>query len=129
MRAIRFWGLAATIGAIGCQGAPTTTKAPPPTSGPTTGTDGTASVFDALRTEAMRHRWVPIEGFVTQENIVSNVKGGAKTTDLHLMNAWGLAFNPVTGPAWVSANGNGTSQVYDDTDPTATKLVLEVTIP
>jgi uncharacterized protein (TIGR03118 family) len=52
----------------------------------------------------------------------------ARTTDPHLLNAWGLAFNP-SGPAWVSSNGNGTSQVYDDTDPTMTKVLLEVTIP
>ena len=131
MKTIRLFGFAATVAAIGCTGASTTTTttttAPPPTtSGPTDGEGAGASMFDALMSEARQHS--PIEGTVTQENIVSDTKGMARTTDLHLLNAWGLAFNPA-GPAWVSANGNGTSQVYDDTDPNQTKLLLEVTIP
>jgi uncharacterized protein (TIGR03118 family) len=84
-------------------------------------------MFDALMAEASGH--VPIEGNVTQENIVADQSGAAKTTDPHLLNAWGLAFNPTAGFAWVSSNGNGTSQVYDDTDPNTTKIALEVTIP
>jgi len=67
---------------------------------------------------------VAIEGTVTQKNIVADQAGQAATTDPHLQNAWGLAFNP-SGPAWVSSNGNGTSQVYDDSG----KVLLEVTIP
>lgn len=65
-----------------------------------------------------------IEGTVTQTNIVADQSGGASAADAHLMNAWGLAFNP-KGPAWVSSNGNGTSQVYTSDGHAA----LEVTIP
>jgi len=81
-------------------------------------------MLDALMAEAQGH--VAIEGMVTQENKASNLPGAA-LTDSHLLNAWGLAFNP-NGAAWVSSNGNGTSQVYDDSND-MTKLVLEVTIP
>lgn len=65
-----------------------------------------------------------IEGTVAQTNIVADQTGQAVATDAHLTNAWGLAFNP-KGPAWVSSNGNGTSQVYAADGHT----LLEVTIP
>jgi hypothetical protein len=66
----------------------------------------------------------PGSGNVTQTNIVSDQAGQAAMTDQHLLNAWGLAFNP-SGPAWISANGNGTAQVYDS----GGNLKLSVTIP
>jgi uncharacterized protein (TIGR03118 family) len=120
------------VAAIGCNSGTSTPSTPPSTPGPgpsgtnQPGSVGAQSMFDALMAEAMEH--VTMEGTVTQENIVSDQAGMARTTDPHLLNAWGLAFNP-SGPAWVSSNGNGTSQVYDDTDPTMTKVLLEVTIP
>src|SRR5262245_3363235 len=130
MRSIRLIGFALTVAAIGCN-SPTTSNPPPSTTtppGPSGSADqpSTSSVFDALKSEAKGH--IPLEGMVTQEDIVADQAGVAKTTDPHLLNAWGLAFNPA-GPAWVSSNGNGTSQVYDDSDPNLTKLLLEVTIP
>ncbi len=48
----------------------------------------------------------------------------AAMTDEHLLNPWGLAFFP-QGPAWISANGNGTTDVYDGTG----KRLREVMIP
>src|SRR5262249_48929609 len=43
--------------------------------------------------------------------IVSD-QGGAIVTDPTLVNAWGLAFNPM-GAAWISSNGSGISEIYD----------------
>jgi uncharacterized protein (TIGR03118 family) len=126
MRSIQVVGISLTIAAVGCGGQ---TTAPPtsttPTSAPTaapSGTPSASSVLDALMAETQGHH--AIEGTVTQENIVSNQAGMAKATDPVLKNAWGLAFNP-SGPAWVSANGSGTSQVYDDSG----KVLLSVTVP
>ena len=130
MRTIRLFGFAVAAAAIGCSGSTTTTTTPPPTTTPP-GPSGSSSpsatsMFDALMAEAQGH--VPMEGMVTQENKVADQASvGAALTDPHLLNAWGLAFNPA-GPAWVSSNGNGSSQVYDDSNDT-TKLILEVTIP
>ncbi|HEY7374282.1 MAG TPA: TIGR03118 family protein [Polyangia bacterium] len=134
MRTIRLFGFAIVGAAIGCNGGSTTTPQPTPApapSGPSSsgqpGSPSASMIFDALMAEAQGH--VAIEGNVTQENIVADQAGKARTQDPHLLNAWGLAFNPTAGFAWVSANGNGTSQVYDDSDPNMTKIPLEVTIP
>ncbi len=48
---------------------------------------------------------------VSQTDIVSDQRG-AMTSDPGLVNAWGLAFNPI-GAAWVSSTEEGTSNVYD----------------
>jgi len=58
-------------------------------------------------------------------NLVSNVQGRAAHTDPHLVNGWGVAFNPF-GVVWVAANGTGVATLYDgDGNPQA----LFVTIP
>ncbi len=44
--------------------------------------------------------------------LVADRAGVAANTDAHLVNAWGLAFNP-TGFAWVADNGTGVSTLYD----------------
>jgi uncharacterized protein (TIGR03118 family) len=62
---------------------------------------------------------------VKQVNLVSDQPGQAAKTDPNLVNAWGLAFNPAGGPFWVSSNGKGLSQVYDDDG----NLLLSVAIP
>lgn len=49
---------------------------------------------------------------------------GAATLDPHLVNPWGIAFNPA-GPAWIANNHSGTSTVYDATGA----LKLTVTLP
>jgi uncharacterized protein (TIGR03118 family) len=125
MKSVRVVGVSLAIAAFGCNSQttapPTSPPAPGPTGGPTA-SPSPSSVYDALMAEAHGH--VAIEGTVTQENIVADEPGKAGATDPHLKNAWGLAFNPA-GPAWVSSNGNGTGQVYDDSG----KLLLEVTIP
>jgi uncharacterized protein (TIGR03118 family) len=125
MKSIRVVGLSLTVAAVACSGQtsapPTTSPTPGPSSAPS-GTPSTSSIFDALMAETQGHR--AIEGTVTQENIVADQAGKANATDPVLKNAWGLAFNPA-GPAWVSANGSGTSQVYDDSG----KVLLSVTVP
>ncbi len=45
-------------------------------------------------------------------DLVSNQPGVAPTTDLHLVNAWGLVALP-TSPWWVSDNGTGFSTLYN----------------
>ena len=61
---------------------------------------------------------------VTQTDIVSD-ENDALVTDPQLVNAWGLAFNPV-GAAWVSATETGVSTVYDGQ---GNALIPAVTIP
>lgn len=54
-----------------------------------------------------------VVGGYTQRNLVANSPVlGAEHVDPHLVNAWGLVFNP-TGVSWVANNGTGTSSLYD----------------
>jgi uncharacterized protein (TIGR03118 family) len=46
-----------------------------------------------------------------QANLIADQAGVAKTTDPHLVNAWGLVAGP-TSPWWVSDNGTGLSTLY-----------------
>ncbi|HEX4454492.1 MAG TPA: hypothetical protein VH143_26705, partial [Kofleriaceae bacterium] len=46
------------------------------------------------------------------DNVVARTDIVTDATDPTLINAWGLAFNPM-GAAWISANGTGISEVYD----------------
>ena len=63
--------------------------------------------------------------FYQQHNLVSDGFVPAEHTDPHLVNGWGVAFNPF-GPVWVADNGTGVSTLYDG----AGKLVsLVVQIP
>lgn len=48
----------------------------------------------------------------TQTALVSDGASSAAHTDAHLVNAWGIAFNP-TGFVWVANNGSNTSTLYD----------------
>lgn len=57
-------------------------------------------------------------------NLVSNVLP-ADHVDPHLVNAWGVVFNP-TGPVWIANNGSGTSTLYNGS---GTPLPLVVQIP
>ena len=126
MRSIQVLGISLTVAAVACGGQSTTpttsTTTSDPSGAPGGGAPAAPSILDALMAETHGHR--AIEGTVKQENIVADQAGQAATTDPVLKNAWGLAFNPA-GPAWVSANGSGTSQVYDDSG----KVLLSVTIP
>src|SRR5664279_6574153 len=50
-----------------------------------------------------------------QVNLVANNSSyGAITVDPSLLNGWGIAFAP-SGPAWVSSNGAGLSNIYNAT--------------
>ncbi|QDE67945.1 TIGR03118 family protein [Myxococcus xanthus] len=54
-----------------------------------------------------------VAGGYTQRNLVANSPAlGAEHVDPHLVNAWGLAFNPM-GVSWVANEGTGTSTLYD----------------
>ncbi len=61
----------------------------------------------------------------TQVNLVSNTAGVAPTTDLNLVNAWGIS-RSTTSAWWVSDNKTGVSTLYNGA---GTKNPLVVTIP
>ena len=61
---------------------------------------------------------------VDRTDIVSD-QADAVTTDPLLVNAWGLAFNPI-GAAWISATETGVSVVYD---ANGQELIPAVVIP
>ena len=65
------------------------------------------------------------EGSYQQHNLVSDGFVPADHSDPHLINAWGIAFNPF-GPAWVVDNNTGTSTLYDGA---GNPLSLVVQIP
>jgi uncharacterized protein (TIGR03118 family) len=60
-----------------------------------------------------------------QTNLVSNLTGAASTTDLNLVNAWGLSRSS-SSPWWVSDNGTGKTTLFTGT---GTALSLVITIP
>src|SRR3989442_564831 len=60
-----------------------------------------------------------------QVNLVSDADRGARTIDMKLVNAWGLAQSP-SGPFWVADNGSGFSTLYN---ANGTKIPLDVVIP
>ena len=47
-----------------------------------------------------------------QHNLVTDGFVAADHTDSHLVNPWGIAFNPF-GPVWIANNGSGFSTLYD----------------
>lgn len=63
----------------------------------------------------------------TQHNLVSDGFVPADHTDAHLVNAWGIAFNPY-GVVWVANNGSGTSTLYDGHGG-AIPLVVQIPSP
>jgi len=65
--------------------------------------------------------------FYTQRNLVSDGSTSADHTDVHLVNAWGVAFNPF-GFVWVANNGTGTSTLYDG-DGNVQSLVVQIPTP
>lgn len=68
--------------------------------------------------------------FYQQHNLASDGFVTADHTDLNLINAWGIVFNPF-GPAWVADNGSGVSTLYDGNGvpfPT-TPLVVKIPSP
>lgn len=73
---------------------------------------------------------VPAMTGYAQVNLVSDVRGAARVTDPHLVNAWGLAQGPTT-PVWVSDNGANVSTLYTTATPGApvTALPLVVAVP
>lgn len=83
-----------------------------------------ACAFGALAFAGASNAWGG--DFYRQRNLVSDSgQIRAEHHDPHLVNAWGLAFNPY-GVAWVADNGTGFSTLYDgDGKPQS----LVVTIP
>ena len=69
-------------------------------------------------------------GRYVQRNLVSDQAGKAQLLDPSLVNAWGLAFGPMT-PAWVADNGSDNSTLYSGgvSGTPVAKLPLTVSIP
>lgn len=65
--------------------------------------------------------------FYQQKNLVANGTISAPNKDPNLVNGWGVAFNPF-GFVWVSANGTGTSTLYDG-DGKPQTLVVQIPAP
>lgn len=63
--------------------------------------------------------------FYKQSNLISDQSGQAALPDPHLVNAWGMAFQP-NGAIWVNDNHTGVSTLYDGLGVIQT---LVVTIP
>ncbi len=66
-----------------------------------------------------------------QTNLVSDIKGLAKTTDPNLVNAWGLTSSSGS-PWWVANNGTGTSTLYNGDGvpfPIGNPLVVTIPVP
>jgi uncharacterized protein (TIGR03118 family) len=67
----------------------------------------------ALGTGCSFHRPHEPQSFYRQRNLVSDTPTiPAEHLDPHLVNAWGVAFNPF-GVVWVNDNGTGLSTLYD----------------
>src|SRR5262245_38018917 len=58
----------------------------------------------------------------TQTNLVSNIPGLAKISDLQLKNPWGVSHSP-TSPFWVSNQGSSTATLYRVKDKTTVTKV------
>jgi uncharacterized protein (TIGR03118 family) len=73
--------------------------------------------------------WLPAAAgdFYQQRNLVSSGAIPAENQDAHLVNSWGLAFNPF-GFAWVADNGTGVSTLYDG-DGKPQSLVVQIPPP
>ena len=74
--------------------------------------------------------WNGKQNRYTVHNLQSDIPGLAAATDPDLVNGWGIAAGPASGPAtpwWVSDNGTSKSTLYNGN--TGAKLGLVVTIP
>ncbi len=69
-----------------------------------------AAVVPALSASASANGSIPAVT-VSQTNLVSDIPGVARTTDVHLINPWGMSESP-TSPVWVSDNGTDVSTLY-----------------
>ena len=61
----------------------------------------------------------------TPQILTSDIPNVGSFNDTHLVNAWGMSFNP-SGPWWISDNGTGLSTLYN---ASGTPQGLVVTIP
>jgi len=82
----------------------------------------TTSVF-ADQSLDLQRAWA----IYNQHNLVSNGAVPADHTDVNLINAWGIAFNPF-GVAWVANNHSGTTTLYDGSGNPQT-LVVSIPTP
>lgn len=85
------------------------------TAGITVGCDGATTGTAETSSELVARKVNPFDSTVQEVNLLSDpdLKGGARKTDATLLNAWGIALDPKTGLAWISANGAGTAEVVD----------------
>jgi uncharacterized protein (TIGR03118 family) len=65
-----------------------------------------------LTVEALETRWVPSATAFQVTNLVSDIPGTAQITDPNLVNPWGIALSPTSGPFWVADNGSDVATLY-----------------
>jgi uncharacterized protein (TIGR03118 family) len=99
MSSIRFLWTSVIVSTVACGGE----TAPQPSAESTTSSVATLG--------ANAHR--PLRQQVVERTDIVSDQPGAEALDPTLVNAWGLAFNPL-GFAWVSATESGISEVYDE---------------
>src|SRR6266513_3769309 len=72
----------------------------------------------------------PNRAVYLQRNLVSDLVGEANRRDPNLVNPWGISFNPMGGPFWVSDNGTGVVTVYNGAGkPFPVGSPIVVTVP
>src|SRR5262245_43900840 len=69
------------------------------------------TVVSGCRDHDVTNVITPLNAYTTA-NLVSDQAGVAATTDVDLVNSWGVAFGP-TGNLWVANAETGTSTIYD----------------
>jgi uncharacterized protein (TIGR03118 family) len=83
-----------------------------------------------IAVESLETRCVPATAYLPFD-LVSDQPGVAAIHDPNLVNGWGIALGPTTGPFWVASNGKDLSTLYGGgvgSVPLA-KVPLEVSIP
>ena len=68
----------------------------------------------------------PFEAKVRQKDLATDQ---TITTDPPLVNAWGLAFDPRTDGIWISVNGSGSAQLFDEDGHRKQSVLLGVDDP
>jgi uncharacterized protein (TIGR03118 family) len=87
---------------------------------------GSAAVAVMLQAGAIADAQL-LRGSFHQTNLVSDIPGLARSTDVNLKNPWGLSSSG-TSPIWVSDNNAGVSTLYKG-DGTAVPLVVTIPAP
>jgi uncharacterized protein (TIGR03118 family) len=91
------------------------------------GTSTTATTTTTATTSALAmHRASAFEAKVREKDLATDQ---TITKDPPLANAWGLAFDPKTAGIWISVNGSGSAQLFDEDGHRKKSVLLGVDDP